>query len=186
MTERIAPLTGVPDVVGLPFHIGRDVAFGARVALANPDPDGPSIASIAWPGLFYIVSQEPAPGTQVHEWDSVAIEVIAHGDAPDRQPAKPLRVSPADSARATPQREEHVDLDDGERGLAGEAAEAMPAGDLHPDDAPTIADPAALDEYGRDAQGDVLMLTRPSCWSAPSRVADDAQACDSGNLPSRS
>lgn len=77
----------VPDVVGLPFHVGRDVASEAGVALANPDADGPPIGSLAWPGLFYIVRQHPAPGTELREWDSVGVEVVAHGDAPDREAA---------------------------------------------------------------------------------------------------
>ncbi|WP_146134383.1 PASTA domain-containing protein [Glaciihabitans tibetensis] len=70
----------VPDVVGMPFHIGRDVAADVHVALANPDPDGPPIASLAWPGLYYIVRQDPAPGTSLHEWDSVRVDVVKYGD----------------------------------------------------------------------------------------------------------
>lgn len=111
MVERsIRPIVTVPDVVGLPFHVGRDVAAEARVALANPDPDGPAIGSLAWPGLFYIVWQHPEPGTQLREWDSVAVRVVKHGDAPDREPADPLGVPPADSAHALPDREQHLDL----------------------------------------------------------------------------
>ena len=69
----------VPDVVGLPFHVARDVASGAEVALANPDPDGPPIAALAWPGLFYITSQNPLPGAQVDRWESVRVEISAFG-----------------------------------------------------------------------------------------------------------
>lgn len=79
----------VPDVVGMPFHVGRDVAAEAHVSLANPDPDGPPIGALAWPGLFYIVRQDPAPGTVLHEWDSVRVEVVRHGDVTDREPAEP-------------------------------------------------------------------------------------------------
>ena len=43
MKERFADRVTVPDVVGLPFHVGRDVAWEAGVSLANPDPDGPPI-----------------------------------------------------------------------------------------------------------------------------------------------
>ncbi|MDM4763217.1 PASTA domain-containing protein [Galbitalea sp. SE-J8] len=102
----------VPDVVGLPFHVGRDVAADAGVALASTDPDGPPIGSLAWPGLFSIVSQHPAPGAQVREWDSVAIEVVAHGDAGDREQREPHPSPPADAARATPERPQHLDLTD--------------------------------------------------------------------------
>jgi beta-lactam-binding protein with PASTA domain len=76
MPDRAAPTVTVPDVVGLPFHIGRDKASSAGVSLANPDSDGPPIAALAWPGLFYITSQSPPPGTEVHQWDSVAVEVV--------------------------------------------------------------------------------------------------------------
>ena len=72
----------VPDVVGMPFHVGRDAASEVGVTLANPDPDGPPIGALAWPGLFYITSQSPAPGTVVERWDSVGIEVEEYrGDA---------------------------------------------------------------------------------------------------------
>ena len=72
MTREIVT---VPDVVGLPFHVGRDLAADAGVTLANPDPDGPPIAGLAWPGLFYITSQSPPPGSRIPKWDSVVIEV---------------------------------------------------------------------------------------------------------------
>ena len=72
MTREIVT---VPDVVSLPFHVGRDLAAGAGVTLANPDPDGPPIAALTWPGLFYITSQSPPPGAQVEQLDSVVIEV---------------------------------------------------------------------------------------------------------------
>ena len=102
----------VPDVVGLPFHVGRAVASKAGVALANPDPDGPPIGALAWPGLYYIVRQEPAPGTTLHEWDSVGVEGVKHGDAPDREPAAPPRTPPADNAHAEHEVEQHIDLTD--------------------------------------------------------------------------
>lgn len=100
----------VPDVVGLPFHVGYDVASEARVVLANPDPDGPPISALAWPGLFLIVRQDPAPGTSLEEWDSVRVEVVKHGDAPDREPADSRPSPPVDVAHATPEREQGGDL----------------------------------------------------------------------------
>jgi hypothetical protein len=65
----------VPDVVGMPFHVGRDLAREHHVALANPDPDGAPIGVLAWPGLFYITAQDPAPGSELDEWGSVAVQV---------------------------------------------------------------------------------------------------------------
>ncbi|MFB2581388.1 hypothetical protein ACEXQD_09055 [Herbiconiux sp. P15] len=86
MTGRDAERVTVPPVVGLPFHVGRDVASAAGVTLANPDPDGPPIAALAWPGLYYITSQHPEAGTELHRWDSVAVEVVEHdtGGPPER------------------------------------------------------------------------------------------------------
>ena len=110
MADRIARVVTVPDVVGLPFHVGRDLATDAGVALANPDPDGPPIGALAWPGLYYITRQDPAPGTTLHQWASVAVEVVKHGDSPDREPAVPQSPLPADAAHATPEPETIVDL----------------------------------------------------------------------------
>lgn len=114
MVKRSARrIVTVPDVVGLPFHVGRDVASEAGVALANPDPDGPSVGSLAWPGLYYIVRQEPAPGVSLREWDSVAVWIAKHGDEPDRESAVTRPTPPTDAAHAMPEVEQHVDLTDG-------------------------------------------------------------------------
>jgi hypothetical protein len=109
MSDRAAPLVAVPDVVGLPFRIGRDVATEAGVALANPDPDGPPIGGLAWPGLFYITSQDPAPGTVLHEWDSVRVQIVKHGNSPDRAPAAPHPLPPEDAAHAHPEHDVIID-----------------------------------------------------------------------------
>jgi beta-lactam-binding protein with PASTA domain len=110
MVERFASTVTVPDVVGLPFHVGRDLAHSAGVTLANPDPDGPPISALAWPGLFYITSQEPAAGTTVHQWDSVTIEIVEHGTAETWAVLDGTDPPLEDSAYAVPQRESHVDL----------------------------------------------------------------------------
>lgn len=81
MTERFADRVSVPGVVGLPFHVGRDLAHGAGVTLANPDPDGPPIGGLAWPGLYYITSQTPPAGTTLYRWDPVAVEIVPYGEA---------------------------------------------------------------------------------------------------------
>jgi hypothetical protein len=111
MKERFADRVTVPDVAGLPFHVGRDVANDAGVHLANPDPDGPPIGALAWPGLFYITAQRPAAGTIVFRWDSVTVEIVAHGDSESNVWRKHPGTPPADSAHATPKLDEqHVDL----------------------------------------------------------------------------
>lgn len=100
----------VPDVVGLPFHVGRDAAYQAGLALANPDPDGPPIGALAWPGLFYITAQAPAPGTELHRWDSVVVEIVAYGEADSGALTVRPDVPSTDIAHAAPQRDSFVDL----------------------------------------------------------------------------
>ncbi|MHA6668200.1 PASTA domain-containing protein [Homoserinimonas sp. A447] len=92
MAASARKLVEVPEVVGLPFHVGRDLATEAGVTLANIDPDGPPIGALAWPGLFYISTQDPLPGVSVPEHDSVRVTVVEHGEAPrtsSREPANP-------------------------------------------------------------------------------------------------
>lgn len=81
MDDRLADRVTVPDVVGLPFHVGRDIAGEFGVTLANPDADGPPIGALAWPGLFYITSQNPPAGTEFYRWDSVVVEIVEYGEA---------------------------------------------------------------------------------------------------------
>jgi hypothetical protein len=112
MTDRVAPRVIVPDVVGLPFHIGRDIATDAGVSLANPDPDGPPIGALAWPGLFYITSQSPPAGSELYRWDSVVIEIVEHGVA-DSGAIRELSPPPSsDVAHAEPTREQYIDLNE--------------------------------------------------------------------------
>ncbi|MCR2816867.1 PASTA domain-containing protein [Microbacterium jiangjiandongii] len=110
MTERFADQVTVPDIVGLPFHVGRDVAGDSGVTLANPDPDGPPIGALAWPGLYYITAQSPAAGTTLYRWDSVAVEIVPYGEADSNAVALPHEVPPVDNAHAHPQRDAFIDL----------------------------------------------------------------------------
>jgi hypothetical protein len=112
MTDRVADQVTVPDVVGLPFHVGREVASAAGLTLANPEPDGPPIGALAWPGLSYITSQSPHPGTVLYRWDSVAVEIVEHGTAESNAVRNSNGPSPLGSAHATPERELFVDLTD--------------------------------------------------------------------------
>ncbi|GAA5201804.1 PASTA domain-containing protein [Microbacterium jejuense] len=112
MKGRLEDQVTVPDVVGLPFHVGRDVANDAGVTLANPDPDGPPISALAWPGLYYITSQSPAAGTTLSRWDSVAVEIVPYGEADSTAVALPRESPPADNAHAHPERDAFIDLTD--------------------------------------------------------------------------
>lgn len=114
MTDRFADRVVVPDVVGMPFHIGRSVATAAGVTLANPDPDGPPISGLAWPGLFYITSQSPVAGTQIYRWDSVVIEIVEHGPAESGALRADSPRPPADTAYAVPEHDQYVDLTENE------------------------------------------------------------------------
>jgi hypothetical protein len=101
----------VPNVVGLPFHVGRDLATAAGVTLANPDPDGPPIGALAWPGLFYIQTQDPLPGSSLFENDSVQVTVVQHGASPESVSRRPVSDPPALTAHAEPDPDpEVVDL----------------------------------------------------------------------------
>ncbi|MBS1673405.1 MAG: hypothetical protein JSS74_05505 [Actinobacteria bacterium] len=83
----------VPAVVGMMFHDARDLAAERELALASFDPDGPSIASLAWPGYWRIVRQDPVPEMLLGRWESVRVDVEpwGHGDAgiPARIPRPP-------------------------------------------------------------------------------------------------
>lgn len=108
MIEPESELYEVPDVIGLPFHVGRDLAEDHGVTFANPDPDGPPISALAWPSLFYIVSQNPPAGTRVTQWSSVGVEIVEHGDEsqltePHDQPAP----RPPQRASAEAEDEQH-------------------------------------------------------------------------------
>jgi hypothetical protein len=112
MTERFADQVTVPDVVGLPFHVGRDLAHNAGVTLANPDPDGPPIGGLAWPGLYYITSQSPPAGTTLYRWDSVVVEIVPYGEGDSNAVALPQGAPPVDKAHAHPQQDAFIDLTD--------------------------------------------------------------------------
>lgn len=110
MNERIEDRVIVPHLLGLPFHVGRDVATECGVTLANPDPAGLPIGSLAWPGLFYITSQNPPARTEVYRWDSVAVEIVGYGEA-ERGALQNSPVSPpADAAHAKAEPANFVDL----------------------------------------------------------------------------
>ncbi|MDQ0076316.1 PASTA domain-containing protein [Arthrobacter oryzae] len=71
--QRAADLVIVPEVVGKHFLQAREIAQAAGLTLANPDPDGPPIGSIAWPKNPTIQSQSPAPGSVSYRNDSLRI-----------------------------------------------------------------------------------------------------------------
>ena len=113
MAGRSADRVTVPDVVRLPFHIGPDVASDAGVTLANPDPDGPPIAALTWPGLFYITPQSPAAGSTVYRWDSGAVETAPYGESASDVERTSLKPPLSDIGRALAERESFAEITDG-------------------------------------------------------------------------
>lgn len=103
MEASARKLVEVPEVVGLPFHVGRDVADAAGVVLANLDPDGPPIGALAWPGLFYIATQDPAPGASLLQYDSVRVTVVRHGGTLQTNSRLPANPPPTLDAHARPE-----------------------------------------------------------------------------------
>lgn len=79
----------VPDLVGMAYHDARDLVSGMGVALASPDPDGPPIGALAWPGLFFVTTQSPAPGTVLEVGDSIKITVVKDSDGLAEVPNTP-------------------------------------------------------------------------------------------------
>ena len=104
--DRFADPVVVPDVVGMIFGIGRDVASEAGVTLANPDPDGPPIGALAWPGIFVITRQDPEPDTTLNRWDSVRVwvradETSSSVERPTTPPPPPVRARLAPPRNST-------------------------------------------------------------------------------------
>jgi hypothetical protein len=91
--RRHADVVAVPDVVGITIWDARRVASEAGVALAQPDPDGPPLGALTWPGVWLITEQQPLPGSRVYRWDSVRVRfrsVDDDGMAGAREPLRPL------------------------------------------------------------------------------------------------
>jgi hypothetical protein len=63
----------VPDVVGMALSEARQIAFEAGVVLAQPDPGGPPLGALTWPGEYVVTSQDPPPGARLWRWDAVAV-----------------------------------------------------------------------------------------------------------------
>jgi hypothetical protein len=70
----------VPDFVGQPVHIARDMASRVGLSLASGDPDGPGLGSRTWPGLFWVTAQDPAAGEPLEQGRQVRIEFVQDGE----------------------------------------------------------------------------------------------------------
>ncbi len=71
----------VPDFVGEPVHVAMEAAAEVGLVLVGPDPDGPSLRALTWPGLFWVTAQWTLPGIAV-EWGSeVEVDFIEDGES---------------------------------------------------------------------------------------------------------
>ena len=51
----------VPDLLGLDWHLARTMGEEAGLWVTGPDPDGPPLAAVGWPGGV-VIRQRPEPG----------------------------------------------------------------------------------------------------------------------------
>lgn len=84
MTELVI----VPDFVGQPVHIARDIASKAGLSLASADPDGPGLGTRTWPGLFWVTGQLPAAGASIERGTQVQIEFVEDGQPRSGAPVR--------------------------------------------------------------------------------------------------
>lgn len=83
-----ASLSVVPDVVGLSWDDARLVLLDARLVAVGPDPDGPPLAALGWPGGV-VVAQDPKPGVALPHGSPVTVWIERGGGAGDREPRRP-------------------------------------------------------------------------------------------------
>lgn len=81
------PVT-VPDVIGMSWDDARHVLLGARLVMANPDPDGPPLDLLGLTGAV-VFDQEPKGGTRAAAGSPVRIWLDRGGGAGDREPLRP-------------------------------------------------------------------------------------------------
>lgn len=95
-SERIE----VPHVVGLTVSAARRIASDRGLALAAPDPDGPPLGALTWPGVWVVTGQRPAAGAMLRRNGSLVVDFERAPDdlAGDREPRRPL--PPRDSLAA--------------------------------------------------------------------------------------
>ncbi|WP_439902445.1 PASTA domain-containing protein [Microbacterium azadirachtae] len=101
-----SPSVVVPDFVGQPVHIAREIAIEAGVDLVSDDPDGPGLGTRTWPGLFWVTSQDPAAGSFVEPRTQVRITFVKDGEARSKVAAQPSGPPPSLKSHAQPEAHE--------------------------------------------------------------------------------
>ncbi len=94
MTGDPARSVAVPALTGLPVPIANSVGRAAGVVVVIADVDGAPLASLTWPGTWFVTSQDRAAGSRVPIWDTVRVTFRRDdGDEPgDREPRRPSPV----------------------------------------------------------------------------------------------
>ena len=78
----------VPDLVGQPVDIASEMAAAIGLVLSSDDPDGPSIRSRTWPGLFWVTAQDPPAGSVVERGSEVRAAFVEDGQGRSDVPAQ--------------------------------------------------------------------------------------------------
>jgi hypothetical protein len=88
--QRRRSTVAVPNVVGMSWDDAREVLLGKQLVAVGPDPDGPPIAALGWPGGI-VVDQSPESGAKVPPGSLVRLwlEGGGGGDAGVREPRRP-------------------------------------------------------------------------------------------------
>ena len=84
----------MPDLVGLPVPLAREVGHEAALVVVAADVDGPALGALTWPGLWLVTSQEPAAGTRVATWEYVRV-TFRRADGDEAGDPVPRLPSPA-------------------------------------------------------------------------------------------
>ena len=82
----------VPDLVGLTVPMARRFGHHSGVVVIGPDPDGPPLGALTWPGVWVVTAQDPAPGRSLRRGATVVIlfeERSGGGPAGDQEPRIP-------------------------------------------------------------------------------------------------
>lgn len=71
---RPRPTRVVPDFRGLNFFAANAIERMAEIKPADPNPDAPPLSAYWWQHQELVVStQDPEPGAEVYQWDSVRV-----------------------------------------------------------------------------------------------------------------
>lgn len=78
----------VPDLIGAAWDVAREIGGDAGLWVTAPDPDGPPLAQLGWPGGV-VVAQRPQPGVRVPRGSTLTVWVEqGPGSAGVREPRR--------------------------------------------------------------------------------------------------